>query len=310
MQTTTLLEYRNYRDLKASLLLMAIAILAYALHHPEIGPYGGTWLGYTLGGIGAAIILVLLWFGIYKRRIPAQRERRKVRDHSSSSIPLPHRPDRRTNQPSHSRHQASTRQGWLSAHVYFGLSLIIIITLHTGFDFGWNVHTLAYGLMLSVIITGLYGVYGYILFPRQITENLGGETLDTLLQKISKLNEQAMSLANQLPQEIGEVVRMAFEETIIGGGALEQLIPNRLRCPTSIAVKKLHELGKNLDAPQSRMHRELYSTMLKKEVLVNRARRDISLRARLDLWLYFHVPLAIALVAAVMAHVLSIFFYW
>lgn len=309
MHRTTLLEYKNYRDLKASLLLMAIAILGYAFHHPEIGPYGGTWLGYTLGSIGAITILVLLWFGVYKRRIPVQKERRKVRDHSSS--PPPSRGvDRRVNQPSTSRHQASTRQGWLSAHIYFGLSLIIVITLHTGFDFGWNVHTLAYGLLLCVILTGVYGVYCYILLPSRITENLGDETLDTLLHKISKLNEQAISLANQLSKEIQDVVRMAAEETIIGGGALEQLRPNRLRCPTTIAVKKLQDLGKHLDATQFRGYRELYSTMLKQEALVNRTRRDISLRARLDLWLYLHVPLAIALVVAVAAHVLSIFFYW
>lgn len=309
MQRTTLLEYKNYRDLKASLLLMAIAILAYVFHHPELGPYGGTWLGYTLGTIGAAITLVLLWFGVYKRRIPVQKERRKVRDHSSSS-PETQRSDRRVSQPSRSRHQASTRQGWLSVHIYFGLSLIIVITLHTGFDFGWNVPTLAYGLMLCVILTGLYGVYCYILLPSRITENLGDETRDALLEKISRLNEQAVSLANQLPPEIKDVVRIAAEQTRIGGSAIEQLKPDPLRCPTSIAVKQLHDLGKDLDATQFRVYRELYSTMLKKEALVNRTRRDMSLRARLDVWLYLHVPLAIALVVAVIAHVFSIFFYW
>jgi hypothetical protein len=204
----------------------------------------------------------------------------------------------------------STRQGWLSAHVYFGLSLIVVITLHTGFQFGWNVHTLAYGLMISVIITGLYGVYSYIRLPTQITKNLRGETLDSLLQKISRLDEQMISLANKLPQEIKEIVRWAAKETTIGGGAFEQLMPHRFACPTSIAVKKLHDLGKNLDVPQSRLHRELYSTMLRKEILVNRVRRDISLRAKLEIWLYAHVPLAIALVAALVAHIFSIFFYW
>jgi hypothetical protein len=310
MQQPTLLEYKNYRDLKASLALMAIAILAYVIHHPEIGPYGGTWLGFTLGGFGFSVILVLLWYGIHKRRIPVQQERRKVRDRSSTSSPPANRLERRAPRNESTVRFTTTRQGWLSAHVYFGLSLSVIITLHTGFDFGWNVHTLAYALLMAMILTGLYGVYAYIRFPRQITDNLGSETFDELLNKISRLDERAITLSIQLSQEIREIVLVAKEGTAIGGGIMELLHPHHPACPTSLALKRLHELGKSLDAGQSRAHRELYATMLRKESLVSRARRDVALRAKLDLWLYFHVPFAIALVAALAAHILSIFFYW
>jgi hypothetical protein len=311
MHQPNLLEYRNYRYLKFSSLLMAAAIMAYAFHHPEITAYGGTWLGYALGYIGAIIILILLWYGIYKRRIPAQRDRRKVRYYSSSAISR-HSParDRRANRHDLPRRQSPTLQGWLSTHVYFGLSLIVLISLHAGFHFGGNVQTVAYGLMISVIVTGLYGVYSYIRFPRQITENLGDESLDSLLQKISELNEEGISLGDKLPQEIKEIVRWATEETTIGGGVFKQLAPHRFACPTSIAVKKLHDLTKNLDGHQSRLYRKLYSTMLRKEVLENRVRLDISLRAKLDIWSYLHVPLAIALVVALAAHIFSIYFYW
>jgi hypothetical protein len=310
MQRPTLLEYKRYRDLKASLALMAIAITAYALHHPEMGPYGGTWLGFTLGGLGFSMVVFLLWYGIHKRRIPVQQERRGIRDRSSTSLPPANRMDRRATRKKASVRLATTRQGWLSAHVYFGLSLIVLTTLHTGFDFGWNVHTLAYALLMAVILTGLYGVYGYIRFPGQITDNLGGETLDALLAKISSLDDRAVALAVQLSPEIREVVLEAKEKTIIGGSVRELLTPHPPACPTGIAVRKLHELGKSLDADQSRTHRELYAAMLRKESLVNRARQDVALRAKLDLWLYFHVPLAIALMVALIAHILSIFFYW
>jgi len=30
----------------------------------------------------------------------------------------------------------------------------------------------------------------------------------------------------------------------------------------------------------------------------------------LEIWLYIHVPLTIALIAALTAHVISVFFYW
>jgi len=42
-------------------------------------------------------------------------------------------------------------------HVYIGTSLLVIVTLHTAFEFGWNVHTAAYALMEIVIVSGMIG---------------------------------------------------------------------------------------------------------------------------------------------------------
>src|SRR5687767_15470820 len=81
-----------------------------------------------------------------------------------------------------------TVQGWLSAHVYLGIVLVVIVTLHTGFEVGWNVHTLAYVLMLAVVASGLYGVVMYMRVPRAMTENLGEDTLDQLVLRIGDID--------------------------------------------------------------------------------------------------------------------------
>ena len=57
-------------------------------------------------------------------------------------------------------------QGWTSAHVYLGTALLIIATLHAGFQVGWNLHTLAYVLMCVVIASGFFGLYSYLNHPR------------------------------------------------------------------------------------------------------------------------------------------------
>jgi len=49
---------------------------------------------------------------------------------------------------------------------------------------------------------------------------------------------------------------------------------------------------------------------VRKQELVSRARRAVKLKARLDIWLYIHVPLTIALLAALTAHTVSVFYYW
>jgi hypothetical protein len=270
------LEYNHYHYLKLTLILVGVAITAYILHRPAVGPYGGTWLGYLLGITSAAIVLLLLWLGVRKRNY----------------------------------YGAGTMQGWLSAHVYLGMSLVILGTLHSGFQFGWNVHTLAYALMITVISSGFYGIYAYFRFPHLLTDNLNDDSFNSLLLEISKLDLLARGYALQLSDEIISLTAHASHATRIGGSVLEQLQGQQTDCPTSQAVKRLHQLGKEMKGMQIKAHRELYMLMLRREALVARLRRDIMLRAKLRFWLYLHVPLSIALLAALIAHITAIYFYW
>ena len=58
------LDHAGRRYLKVALALCAASIALYAWHDPRSPPNGGTWLGYTLGGIGAALILWMAALGI------------------------------------------------------------------------------------------------------------------------------------------------------------------------------------------------------------------------------------------------------
>jgi hypothetical protein len=69
-------------------------------------------------------------------------------------------------------------------------------------------------------------------------------------------------------------------------------------------------LSARMHADQAQAHRNLCGILLRKQALLKRARSDIAYRARLQLWLYLHVPLSIALLAALLAHVIAVFFYW
>ena len=60
----------------------------------------------------------------------------------------------------------------------------------------------------------------------------------------------------------------------------------------------------------ARTNQQLYTLLLRKQELLGRVRRDVALKARLDLWLYIHVPMSFALLAALTTHILSVFFYW
>ncbi len=48
----------------------------------------------------------------------------------------------------------------------------------------------------------------------------------------------------------------------------------------------------------------------RKAAALSRIRRHVRIRAMLEIWLYVHVPLTFALIAALAAHIISVFFYW
>ena len=296
----SILSFRRSRYLWWCSTLCIASIVAYWMHEPAMPPNGGTWLGYTLGTIGALLILWLMWFGIRKRRY---------------------------------RSRMGTLHGWLSAHIYLGLGLITVVTLHTGFQFGWNLHTVAYALMMLVIASGIVGVYCYLHFPRVMTEDDGGETTDSLIRQIQEIDRQALILASEIDPETHDKVIKSIRRSRIGGNLWQLLFAggkSRAIEGLSVTAEKSAKAKPELD------HDSTHSTMMfmasniasgrldkgdamrrlsdllisQKSGLVKQLRRKLQIKAFLDIWLYFHVPLSFALLAALSAHIISVFFYW
>lgn len=292
----SILEFKQGRYLKLAILLCLAAIGAYGWYEPLTlylktlypslptvypKPYGGTWLGYTLGTIGALIILWLMLLGIRKRSYASR---------------------------------VGSVQGWTSAHVYLGASLIIIATLHCGFEFGWNIHTLAYVLMVLVIASGFFGVYAYLHYPQYATANLSGETLSTLLLKVSDSERKCEEIALDLPDQVNTLLADAFKRTLessaLGGSFRRQLAGADRTHPMRVARDQLLAMSSQFSGPQVLVHQRLVTELTRIVTLTDRVRRDLQLRALMQFWLYFHVPLSFSLLAALIAHIISVFYFW
>jgi len=269
-------DYKNYRYFKLATAIIVLALAVYLLFEPAVGHYGGSWLGYGLGTLSALLVFWMAWYGVRKRRYRG----------------------------------TGATQGWLSAHIYLGTALLVLASLHSGFHFGFNIHTLTYGLLLLVVTSGFFGNYAYMIYPRLMTDNMGEDNLDALLLRIADADKLARQIAVHMPDDINNMVARACRETYIGAGLLEQLKGYRPDCPSALVVQQLASMGKELSAEQRKMYHELYSIMVRRQSLVKRARLDLMYRARLGFWLYFHVPFAVALLTAMTAHVVAVFVYW
>lgn len=276
VQHQSFLVYDRFLYLKIAVAGTGLAVVLYLAHRPTGTPFGGTWLGYVLGTVGALLIVWLTWFGYRKRSYAANQGK---------------------------------LEAWLSAHVYFGLSLLVIATLHTGFHLGWNVHTLAYALMCGVILSGACGVFFYIYCPPAMTQNRRGGTMTQMMTRIAALDDDIRAKAMGLDNPTVAVLRAATETTIIGGSFWQQLTGHYPDCTTAKALKAMTK-AEAVDAAHAGTLRQVRMLLDEKAQLVTRARRDLGYKAKLDVWLYVHVPLTFGLLAALLAHIISVFYFW
>ena len=133
------------------------------------------------------------------------------------------------------RKRAMTRgrwslKAWTSAHVYLGLALIVIGTLHTGFQFGWNVHTLAYVLMMLVILSGIYGISVYGMLPQGLSDSRSEMTGPQMIEAVNSLDKQIQISAQPLSDEDSAVVIGSLGEDPFGGGVWRRLSGSYPRC--------------------------------------------------------------------------------
>lgn len=268
--------YAEMRWLRRSIALLVLCCAAYLATSPAGGHNGSTWLGYTLGTICAALMLWLTWFGVRKR------------SYHNAGAPL---------------------RGWLSAHVYLGLTLVLLVPLHCGFQFGPNVHTLAYVLMLAVIVSGIVGVSTYSTVPERMTENRPGEKLAALLEQIAEIDTECLGMAETLPDGVTSAIRVSIEETRLGGGLMRQLAGADPRCGTARALDLVAREATLIEGAGRAQVQKVLEILSVKRALVVRVRKDIRYRSLMELWLVFHVPLSVATLVAVAAHIFIVFYY-
>lgn len=278
-----------------ALLLSAAALALYWTQPSSLPPNGGSWQGYVLGSVAAVLVLWLAALGIRKRSY---------------------------------RSTLGSVRGWVSAHLMLGLAVLWVASLHSAWQLGWNVHGLAYLLLLGVVLSGVYGMYAYLRLPARLAVLHAGLRREDWLTRLNRVDADMREQARAADALTLAVVESAIDRTTLGGGVLSQLLGrdrSRMVDPLAepVGSKTLPNRGQqpligflSERVPKARKREEAAALQALLGLAAQRARAldvlraSIALQARLQLWLYLHVPMTLGLLAALIAHVLSVFLYW
>jgi hypothetical protein len=289
------LNVHRYRYALYAGLVGAACLAAYIADSWRERPAGDTVLGYALGGIASALVLFLMAYGIRRRSFHAR---------------------------------AGATKHWLSMHVYWGICVLFIATLHSGLHFGYNVHTLAYVLLWVVVLCGCWGVFAYLRYPALIARERGAVSREELLSRLAEADRQAMAFAAAVNLEVRDLIADAIRRTRLGGSVWAQL---RGRDESTLLLVPVHEpgcsrlvsnrgqealiaaLAKHQATTQDRDAQQTLHHLLQisgdKAVVLRRLQRDVQLQGLLQFWLYLHVPLSFGMLAALAVHIFTVFYY-
>jgi hypothetical protein len=115
-----------------------------------------------------------------------------------------------------------------------------------------------------------------------------------------------------LDDEVNAMVVAASEQLQLGGSLRRILSGTEPDCRTAACITHLEKLaGKGRLGPEeSAVLGTLVRLLYRKNELLARARVDLRYQALLDIWLHIHIPATVVLIVALVAHVISVFFFW
>jgi len=257
-------------------LLLTIGLVASFLWYRSSEPFthGGTSLGLIYGFSALFLMFFLIYFGIRKRAY---------------------------------RSRFGTLQEWLHAHIWLGLFSFLVIVAHTGFRFQDKIAVALFVVISLVIATGIFGAVLYKTVPRELTEiqsNLTGQEISDQLNQLSKSMARLASGKSSPFQRIYYSLQrealpgfLAGWKLVFTGGRRSDKAGDWTGLVGMVEKSEQDELRQLLVA--SRQQKELHLRLVYQQ----------RYRNILDFWLYMHLPLSVAMIVLIVAHVFGVFYY-
>ncbi len=181
---------------------------------------------------------------------------------------------------------------WMHAHVYYGLGAGIVTFAHAGGRFDTPMGIALNGLTLLVVVTGLVGLGFWMWGPSWLTK----EERDLSL-------EEAFVLDRHYERRLGEEAgKLAAADPALASALASTSAPG-----PDFAARLATALGAGPEA--ERRARDLMSLAGQRRRVAGELARLKRVKFAMNAWRLVHIPASIVLLAAISAHVLSIWLY-
>jgi hypothetical protein len=270
-------ESRRWRRIGLAIFALLTALYWLAARRGFV--HGGSPAGLAFGILALALILLLLLYGVRKRRY---------------------------------RSTLGRMEGWLQSHVYLGFVCLAVAFYHSGFRFHDRVAVAALVALAAVVVTGFVGAVLYTLVPRRLSEVEGDLEPAEIGQRLNQLAASMARLAagkSAAFQRLGGALldradpgRLAGWRILFAGGR-RRAAASATSGPAWEALLARVEAGEQDDLRRllvlSRQHGELLQRLV----------RQSRYRNLLDAWLWLHLPLSLALLVLVVAHAVAALYF-
>jgi len=197
---------------------------------------------------------------------------------------------------------------WMLAHAYIGVIAGVMILLHGGTDSGGALTT---GLMISfdlVVLTGLFGIFCYLVVPRLMTR-IEGEPLliDDLIARRGELESELRDIAASSAEPARSLVTKAAARFLSFGFLLKQYLS---RAPLEEMVASARrEFQKHTDVLQNPSDRGKVDRAIEAAVTIRRLDALVILHRTLKLWLLPHVIFTSLMLALMVVHIIQVIYF-
>jgi hypothetical protein len=158
----------------------------------------------------------------------------------------------------------------------------------------------------------MFGTYTFWRFPELMTRNRGGMTLTTMTAELAALEVRCTQLALAFPDDVLALVQDAVEPARTG--QLAELISGRrqkqMRRRSLVAISHVQTQLADRAAVTPAEILPLVQNLTQRLVLMERIYRDWRFRMLMLQWRSVHMPMTVALLMALLIHVVVVFYDW